>query len=171
MIDFQSGAVGIYETSRLGETQRYCQITGSLGGILDRDPHGPEIPLRLLGGEGWKDIPVETERRTIDGVDVLQRITVHTDPAIVYENPFRDFTIDDRCVGHAAEIMSIVTAAQNDEPAEYGIEGRKDVEMAMAIYESSLKGTSPVKLPLEEITTYEQIVHEDYLERFGRPIL
>ena len=171
MIDFQSGAVGIYETSRLGETQRYCQITGSLGGILDRDPHGPEIPLRLLGGEGWKDIPVETERRTIDGVDVLQRIIVHTDPVIVYENPFRNFAIDDWCVGHAAEIMSIVTAALNDEPAEYGIEGRKDVEMAMAIYESSLKGTSPVKLPLEEITTYEQIVHEDYLERFGRPIL
>ena len=170
MIDFQSGAVGIYETSRLGETQRYCQITGSLGGILDRDPHGGEIPLRLLDGDGWKDIPVETERRTIDGVDVLQRIIVHTDPEIVYENPFRDFAINDWCVGHASEIMSIANAALDDEPAEYGIEGRKDVEMAMAIYESSLKGTAPVRLPLEGITTYEQTVHEDYLEKFGRPI-
>ena len=170
MIDFESGAVGIYETSRLGEAQKYCQIIGTLGGILDTDYFGPEIPLRLLVGEEMQDIPVETERRQIDGVNVLQRIVVHTDPEIVYENPFRDYAIDDWCVGHAAEIMSIANAALNDEPAEYGVEGRKDVEMAMAIYESSLNGMAPVKLPLEGVTTYEQMVHEDYLEKFGRPI-
>ena len=44
------------------------------------------------------------------------------------------------------------------------------VEMAMAIYESSLNGMAPVKLPIEGITTYEQMVHEDYLRKFGRPI-
>ena len=171
MIEFDSGAMGIYETSRVGETQKYCQITGTLGGILDTDPHGPEIPLRLLDGDEWKDIPVETERRNIDGVDVLQRIVVHTDTKIVYENPFRDYAINDWCVGHASEIMSIANAALNDEPAEYGIEGRKDVEMAMAIYESSLNGTVPIQLPLEGITGYEQAVHEDYEKKFGRPII
>ena len=170
MIEFDGGAMGIYETSRVGEAQRYCQITGTLGGILDNNPHGPEIPLRLLDGEEWKDIPVETQRRTIDGVDVLQRIVVHMDTEIVYENPFRDYAINDWCVGHASEIMSIANAALNDEPAEYGLEGRKDVEMAMAIYESSLKGTTPIKLPIEGMTTYEQAVHEDYLGKFGRPI-
>ena len=146
LIDFDSGAVGIYETSRLGEAQRYCQITGTLGGIVDGDTFGPEIPLRLLQGEEWRDVPVETERRRIDGVDVLQRIVVHTDTPIVYDNPFRNYAIDDWCVGHAAEIMSIANAALNDEPAEYGIEGRKDVEMAMAIYESSLNGMAPIAL-------------------------
>ena len=171
MIEFDSGAMGIYETSRVGELQKYCQITGTLGGILDTDPHGPDIPLRLLDGEEWKDIPVETERRNIDGVDVLQRIVVHTDTKIVYENPFRDYAINDWCVGHASEIMSIANAALNDEPAEYGIEGRKDVEMAMAIYESSLNGTVPIQLPLEGITGYEQAVHEDYEKKFGRPII
>ena len=171
MIDFESGAVGIYETSRLGEAQKYCQIIGTLGGILDTDYFGPEIPLRLRIGEEMQDIPVETERRQIDGVDVLQRIVVHTDPEIVYENPFRDYAIDDWCVGHASEIMSIANAALNDAPPEYGVEGRKDVEMAMAIYESALNGMAPVKLPLEGVTTYEQMVHEDYLEKFGRPIL
>ena len=170
VIDFESGAVGIYETSRLGETQRYCQITGTLGGILDGDTFGPEIPLRLRQGEAWQDIPVETERRRIDGVDVLQRIVVHTDTPIVYDNPFRDYAIDDWRVGHAAEIMSIANAALNDQPAEYGIEGRKDVEMAMAIYESSLNGMAPVGLPLEGVTGYEQMVHEDYYAKFGRPI-
>ena len=170
MIDFESGAVGIYETSRLGEAQKYCQIIGTLGGILDTDYFGPEIPLRLCIGEEMQDIPVETERRHIDGVDVLQRIVVHTNPEIVYENPFRNYPIDDWCVGHAAEIMSLANAALNDEPPEYGLGGRKDVEMAMAIYESSLNGMAPVKLPLEDVTSYEQMVHEDYLEKFGRSI-
>ena len=170
MIDFESGAVGIYETSRLGEAQKYCQITGTLGGIVDRDTFGPVIPLRLLQGGEWRDIPVETERRRIDGVDVLQRIVVHTDTPIVYDNPFRNYAIDDWCAGHAAEIMSIANAALNDEPAEYGIQGRKDVEMAMAIYESSLNGMAPIRLPLEGVTAYEQMVHEDYQAKFGRPI-
>lgn len=170
VIDFESGAVGIYETSRLGEAQKYCQITGTLGGILDGDTFGPEIPLRLLQGASWQDIPVETERRRIDGVDVLQRIVVHTQTPIVYDNPFRNYAINDWCVGHAAEIMSIANAALNDEPAEYGIEGRKDVEMAMAIYESSLTGMAPVGLPLERVTAYEEMVHEDYHAKFGRPI-
>lgn len=170
MIEFESGAMGIYETSRVGELQKYCQITGTLGGILDYDYSGPKIPLRLLAGEEWKDVPVESERRTIDGVDVLQRIVVHTDPQIVYENPFREYAINDWCVGHAAEIMSIANAALNDEPPEYGLEGRKDVEMAMAIYESSLRGTVPIKLPLKGVTGYEKAVHEDYLKKFGRPI-
>ena len=159
-----------HESGMWEEKRTWLSDHRESGGILDHDPHGPEIPLRLRDGQGWKDIPVETERRQIDGVDVLQRIVVHTDPEIVYENPFRNFAINDWCVGHASEIMSIANAALNDEPAEYGIEGRKDVEMAMAIYESSLKGTAPVQLPLEGITTYEQTVHEDYLERFGRPI-
>ena len=66
--------------------------------------------------------------------------------------------------------MSIANAALHDEPPEYGLRGRKDVEMAMAIYESSLNGMAPVKLPIEGITTYEQMVHEDYLRKFGRPI-
>ncbi len=170
MIDFQNGTVGIYETSRLGEAQKYCQITGTLGSILDTDYFGPEIPLRLRIGEEMQDIPVETERRQIDGVDVLQRIVAHTDPETVYENPFRDYAIDDWCIGHASEIMSIANAALNDEPAEYGVEGRKDVEMAMAIYESSLNNMAPVKLPIEGLTTYEQMLHEDYLEKFGQPI-
>ena len=170
MIDFESGAVGIYETSRLGEAQKYCQIIGTLGGILDTDYFGPEIPLRLRIGEEMQDIPVETVRRKIDGVDVLQRIVVHTNPEIVYENPFRDYAIDDWCVGHASEIMSLANAALKDEPPEYGLGGRKDVEMAMAIYESSLNGMTPIKLPLEDVTAYEQMVHEDYLEKFGRSI-
>ena len=170
MIGFTSGAMGIYETSRLGEAQKLCQVTGTLGAIHDSDTFGPEIPLRLRSGDAFTDVPVETERRRVDGVDVLQRIVAHTEPAVIYENPFRDYAINDWCVGHAAEIMSIANAALHDEPVEYGLEGRKDVEMAMAIYESSLTGMAPIALPLTETTAYEQAVHEDFQARFGRPV-
>ena len=141
-----------------------------LNGVLENDTFRPELPLRLLVGEEWGDIPVETQRRRIDGVEVLQLFAVHADTEIVCENPFRDYAIDDWSVGHASEIMSIADAALNDEQAEYGLEGRKDIEMATAIYESSLNGMTPVPLPLEDVTNYERMVHEDYQAKFGRLI-
>ena len=64
--------------------------------------------------------------------------------------------------------MSLANAALGHAPPEYGLGGRKDVEMAMAIYESSLNGTAPVQLPIEGMTSYEQMLHEDYEARFGR---
>ena len=168
MIDFESGAVGVYETSRLGESLHYYQITGTKGSICDDQWSGPGIPLRLQVGEEKQDVAVEFERHQVEGVDVLSRIVVHTDPEIVYVNPFREYAIDDWCVGHADEIMSLANAALNDEAPEYGLSGRRDVEMAMAIYESSLNGMAPIKLPIEGTTSYEQMLHKDYLARFGR---
>ena len=172
MIDFESGAVGIYETSKVGEeTIKYSQITGTRGRILDQNYRGPDIPLRLFVGNEMRDVPVEYERHTIEGVEVTSRIVVHSDPEIVYVNPYRDFPINDWCVGHADEIMSLANAAVIDTPPEYGIGGRKDVEMVMAIYESSLQGMAPVRFPIEEVTTYERMLHEDYQKKFGFPIV
>ena len=170
MIDFESGAVGIYETSRLGESMSYYQVTGTKGGIRDHAWTGRALPLRLQIGEEMQDVGVEFERHTVDGVDVLSRIVVHTDPEIVYVNPYREYAIDDWSVGHAAEIMSLANAALHDEAPEYGSNGRKDVEMAMAIYESSLQGMAPIKLPIEKVTSYEQMLHDDFYEQFGRAI-
>ena len=50
MIDFESGAVGIYETSRLGESMSYYQVTGTKGGIRDHAWTGRVLPLRLQIG-------------------------------------------------------------------------------------------------------------------------
>ncbi|MBV7339719.1 Gfo/Idh/MocA family oxidoreductase [Chloroflexi bacterium TSY] len=171
MIDFESGAVGIYETSMVGEeTVKYSQISGTKGRIMDADYRGSHIPLRVIDNGKMKDIPVEYERHTVDGVDVLSRIVVHTEPAIVYENPFREYAINDWCVGHAEEIMSLANAALYDQEPEYGIGGRKDVEMCMAVYESSILGMTPVELPIRELTTYEQMLHDDFFEEFGYAI-
>ena len=116
------------------------------------------------------DIPVEFQRHRVDEVDVLSRIVVHTDPPLTYENPYADCAIDDWSVGHAEEIMSIANAAVNDEPPEYGLGGRQDVEMAMAAYESSIQGMQPIEIPIDGMTSYEQMLHDDHADRFGRSI-
>ena len=95
---------------------------------------------------------------------------VHTDPPITYENPYADCAIDDWRIGHAEEIMSIANAALNGTPPEYGLEGRKDVEMCMAAYESSLRGMAPVDIPVDGMTSYERMLHDDYRHQFGRGI-
>ena len=63
--------------------------------------------------------------------------------------------------------MSIANAALYDREPEYGIGGRKDVEMCIALYESSLSGMTPIDLPITEITNYEGMVNDDYREAFG----
>lgn len=171
IIEFESGAVGIYETSQVGEeTIKYRQIMGTKGVITDLDFWTPDFPLRLMVNGEMKDIPIETERHRVDGVDVVSRIVVHTDPQIVYENPFRNYAIDDWNVGTAEEIMSIARAAVTGVPPEYGLGGRKDVEMCIALYESSRLGMMPVELPITEPTGYEQMVHAEYQQKFGRAI-
>jgi predicted dehydrogenase len=171
VIEFESGAVGVYETSQVGaETIKYRQIMGTKGVITDSDYWTSDFPLRALVNGEMKDIPIETERHEVDGVDVLSRIVVHTDPQIVYENPFRTYAIDDWNVGTAEEIMTIARAAVTGEPPEYGIEGRKDVEMCIALYESSRLGMTPVALPITEMTGYEQMVHNEFSQKFGYPL-
>ena len=171
VIEFESGAVGVYETSRVGEeTIKYRQIMGTKGVITDTDFWTADFPLRVMENGEMKDIPIETERHHVDGVDVLSRIVVHTDPQIVYENPFRTYAIDDWNVGTAEEIMTIARAALTGEPPEYGVGGRKDVEMCIALYESSRTGMMPIDLPITETTGYEQMVHDEYRQKFGHAI-
>ncbi|HID57384.1 TPA: Gfo/Idh/MocA family oxidoreductase [Candidatus Poribacteria bacterium] len=161
IIDFESGAVGIFECSAVGEKMvSYRQIIGTRGTIRD-------FSLRAVVKGKMQDIPIERKTHKVDGKEVLTKIIVHTEPQITYENPFKEFALDDWQIGIAEEIMSIADAALQDREPEYGMEGRKDVEMCIALYESSLKGMKPIDLPITEMTTYEKMVHEDFKEVFG----
>ena len=171
LIDFESGAVGIYETSQVGEESiKYRQIMGTKGVITDTDYWTSDFPLRALVNGEMQDIPIEKEQHRVDGVEVLSRIVVHTDPPIVYENPFRTYAIDEWNVGTAEEIMSIARAAVTGEAPEYGMGGRKDVEMCIALYESSRSEMMPVTLPITETTVYEQMIHDEFYQKFGHAI-
>ncbi|MEM7130038.1 MAG: Gfo/Idh/MocA family oxidoreductase [Chloroflexota bacterium] len=168
MLEFESGAVGVYETSLVGEQpMKYRHISGTKGNILDLDYFKPDYKLRLEVKGEMQDVPIERQTHSVNGMRVLTRLVVHTEPEIVYENPFRGYAIDDWNIGTAEEIMTIANAAVNDTEPEYGIGGRKDVELCIALYESSLQGMMPVELPITQMTQYEQMVYDDYRAAYG----
>ncbi|MEM3713956.1 MAG: Gfo/Idh/MocA family oxidoreductase, partial [Nitrososphaeria archaeon] len=175
IITFKNKAIGIYEgedfigkkisTSVVGP---YNQIVGSKGTILI---NSSGVHLYLITGKWaeYKEVPVERVTHIVDGKEVLSRIVVKTDPPIVWENPFKDCSFNDYFIGFAEEIMDIANAVLNDKMPEYnGVQGRKDLEMIEALYESSLNNMYPIQLPLTRITSYERKVHEAYKKIFGK---
>jgi len=71
-------------------------------------------------------------------------------------------------VARAAAHFSIYKAVVEDTEPEYGaLNARKDQEILIAIRESALKGSIPIKLPLTDITEHEQQLHEAYEAKYG----
>jgi len=166
IVDFENGSVGIFECSAVGEKAGYRQVVGTKGTFRD-NVWGGGLSLRASVGGKMADVPIDRKTKEIDGKDVLQSMVVKTEPETIWENPFKGYVLDDWRVGIAEELMSIANAAVSGADPEYGIGGRRDVEMCVALYESSLKGMAPVNLPITSITSYEQMVHEAYEGVFG----
>jgi len=177
--EFENGAVGVCEVGYGPDGKLdYREIVGTRGTIfLTGRWGGGDMRLTLPGlrraGLTFAqevayaaDVPVQKIRRIVDGYEVLQSIVVKSEPEIIYRNPYADCPIKEERISFAEEIMSIANAAVYDRPPEYGIGGRKDIEMCIAMYESSLKG-APVELPIKSITSFEKKVHEAYDETFG----
>lgn len=186
LVEFEKGQIGEVEcaTSLWEDPNKnsYRQIIGTKGIInvdARKDVIEGTISLRRRVEEGFEDIPVEKNYQKVlkgfrlsirlpgnAGMNVLNNVVVKTSPEVVWKNPYSNYDLVDTKVGVMAALMSIANAALYDKPPEYGIEARKDVEMCVAWYESSLK-KKPVKLPLTTVTKYEQMVHEDYKRVFG----
>ena len=174
IIKFKNNAVGIYEgedfigkkvsTSTVGP---YNQIVGSKGTILINSS-GVHLYLTTGTWAEHKEVPVEKIIHNVDGKEVLDKIIVKTEPPIIWENPFKDCAFNDYFIGFADEIMDMADAILNNRKPEYdGVQGRKDLELVEALYESNLKGMYPIQLPITAITSYEKKVHEAYKGIFG----
>jgi len=174
IIKFKNNAVGIYDgedfiekkisTSVIGP---YNQVIGSKGTILI-DSFGVHLYLITEKWAEHKEIPIVRITQKMNNKEVLNKIIVKTEPLIIWENPFRDCPFNDYLIGIADEIIDMANSVLNDRSPEYdGIQGRKDLELVEALYESSLKGMYPVRLPITIMTLYEQKVHEAYKEKFG----
>lgn len=186
LVEFEKGQIGTCECATAvwndPSKNTYRQIIGTEGAIyVDARGNVIEgtISLRKKQGENLADIPVEKKYNKVvkgfrfgmklpggAGFNVLEKIVVKTNPEIVWRNPYAGYDLVDTRVGVMSALMSIADAALNDKPAEYGINARKDVEMCVAWYESSLK-KGPVRLPLTSMTDYEKMVNEDYRRIFG----
>jgi predicted dehydrogenase len=174
-VEFEKGQVGTCEcaTTVWDDPDKDCyrQVVGT-DGIIQVDARTSVIEgilsLRKRVNEKFVEVPVKKNYGSLlKGHKGLESIVVKTSPEIVWKNPYTGYNLTDSRIGVMDEIMSITNAALNDKPPEYGVNARKDVEMCVAWYESSLRG-EPIKLPITSLTSYEKMVHEDFKKRFGR---
>ncbi len=163
VIDFANGAMGVYQLPSRRERGNYWEIDGTKGQIIGTD-------LFLYGTDGKRvRYPFETEKEEVNGVEVLARMKVNTDPPVVWENPFKPYQttgIDD--VARCDQLTSIYRAATENVEPDYGaLNARTDQEILIALRESALKGGAPIELPLTYITEHEQRIHEEYRQKYG----
>lgn len=175
LVEFENGKVGACECSTAvfedPNKDSYRQVVGT-DGIIHIDARTSVIEgvisLRKKIKDKFVNIPVQKQyhRKAAIFKKILKSIVVKTEPEIIWKNPYAEYDLIETRVGLMDVLMSIANAAIYDTPPEYGINARKDVEMCVAWYESSLKG-KPVKLPITSMTTYEKMVHEAYKRAFG----
>lgn len=180
IMDFENDAVAIFDSGVRGvENTQFDRIIGEKGAITKAERisrSGGKLGLTLFQNVKAVEVEIERETRRIGNVEVLQRYLAKTNPETVWENPFKNilFTPNEEewHIGFADELTGIANAVLHDKKLEYGaIQGRKDLELIEAIYESSLRGMKPIRIPIASTTLYEQKIHEAYEKRFGHDIL
>ena len=161
IVEFENGVSLVYElpTRRRGN---YWEIDGTKGAIVGNE-------LLCYRGTATETYPIQTTTTDGDGVSVVDRARVDTDPPVIWENPLKAFALADADdVARGAELHSIYRAIVEGVEPEYGaINGRTDQEILIAIRESARNGGKPIDLPLTEITGHEENLHREYRERYG----
>jgi len=169
IIEFEDGTLGIYENSSMlslyhnpgYRKTRYTEVDGSEGCIVDNDVCIVEEGKPLIQ-------KIHEVTAKINGVDVFERMELDTTKKIVWENPYKKYRTAKGFIAAIDELSSIGNAVLNDTEPSYGAtNARKDQELGIAISESALKGSVPVKLPLTKITSYEEKLHLEYREKYG----
>lgn len=171
LIEFANGALAVmsyssmYHGRALGrKSKTLFQVDGTTGTIVEDDLHWTTEAQRLNGGRATV-CPVRTETREMDGMQMLDRMVVDTDPPLVWENPWPQYRTSPRGLAIVEEMDSIARAVLDDVPTRYdGRRARKDIEIELAVAESGRLGRRPVDLPLRETTARET----RFLENFAR---
>jgi predicted dehydrogenase len=174
-LDFDSGATALMVYSNvihahsLGRGQNgISQIDGSKGTIVGETIH--VVPPEDLEN-GAQSKPYNPKRTTIkvDGVNVLDKIEVELpDQTVVWENPLKNYPLNEGQIAVADELLSIAKAVINNTEPEYGaLAGRQDQEMNIAMSESSLRNRETITFPLNQLTQTEQHIHERMEKEFG----
>jgi len=163
VIEFENGSVGVFNFSGLSygsplrwhNTSKFYAERGMCVGGGERGFTGKE-QIAILNEGADARLSIVVERRTTkakDGTEVLDALIARTDPdtglEVVWENPLRQYPLDDGQLGVASQLMSIAAAHRNDTEPEYGpLNGRIDQEVALAMAKSWNGGSTPVELPM-----------------------
>lgn len=168
IIEFENGQIGIFHWTSVGydsalrwwRSSRFLAEKGmgiSIGTALDFED---KLSLLSPSGEAPAFITLERRYERVDGgalVGVYAHLPDPTLPIVAWENPFRPFKQghgvqwhDDE-IGVAGCLMSLVNAVRFGIPPTYGpYQARIDQELILAIRKSSIEGSRPVSIPLED---------------------
>ncbi len=105
--------------------------------------------LTLLTPDGKDPQPIEIERHfhNVGGMETLSELVAHTQPEILWRNPFRGYYLDDETIAVADCVMSLVHSIREKRPPEYGAaQARLDQAVTLAIRESARRGGESVRL-------------------------
>ncbi len=147
-------AVFFFENGALGFSHFTSLAFGSpLRGVSSTEFYGEK---GMAVGDDVYVLENATERRRIDiervtcevdGKPTLDRLVADVQPEVVWENPFRQYAMNDGMITIASELASIMRAVRGEAPPEYGAaNGRVDREIDLAISESHRNGNAPVDI-------------------------
>ena len=105
----------------------------------------------------------------IDGEQILSAVRVATDPPVEWENPFKAQKVtgtDD--VAKAEILTSLHRAVTENADVVYGAaNGRRDMELWIAIHASHELGNQWIDLPMTVESDVESRIHAEYVRRYG----
>ena len=174
IIDFANGAVAftaysaLYHARALGrKSTTFFQVDGTTGTIVENDVHLTTEQQRLNDGRATV-YPIKSIMKEVDGGRILDRVEIETEPPVIWENPYPQYKVSPGSLAIIEEMDSIAQAVLNNQPTRYDArEGRKDMELQIAMGESGRLGRQPLDLPLTSVTPHEEEIHQRFADKYG----
>ncbi len=165
VIEFADGELGVYQWP-IGTTRgNEWEVAGTQGAIVGNEVVLWEDSRRRRG----RRLPIETVvGTTADGSETITHAQLASEPPVTWENPYRQYALssaDD--VARADTWLGLHRSIVEGRPAVYGVSARTDLELLIAIRESSRQGTRRLDLPLREPTELEGQLHAEFAQQYG----
>lgn len=162
VIEWSGGIEGLYEHNT--ERKNHWEITGSRGALRGN---------QLVLSDGNRCLDLVTETVGEGPAETVKRAYVATDPEVSWESHLQAYALPKPDQVSVADAWcSLYEAVVHGTKLDYGPEnGRRDLELLMAIRASAETGGRKVALPLTQITEHERQVHEAFHEVYGIDIL
>ena len=138
VLHFGDGRLGFFHWSSIAydsplRWQRSTRFFGEKGMAV-----GDQMTLLTPDGKDPQPITVERRIHNVGGMETLSELVAHTNPEIVWRNPFRAYYMDDEMISVSDCLMSLVRAIREEKPVEYGpIQARLDQAVTLAMLESA----------------------------------
>ena len=165
VIEFAGGELGVYQWP-IGTTRgNEWEVAGTQGAIVGNEVVLWEDSRRRRG----RRLPIETVLgTTADGSETITHAELATEPPLTWENPYRQYALpsaDD--VARADTWLGLHRSIVEGRPSVYGASARTDLELLIAIRESSRQESRRLDLPLGAPTELEGQLHAEFVQQYG----